>query len=75
MPAAIQINIGGPSPRYTIEEHGWFRDVTTFRQSCRNHPVPNGQPPQQNFINWRDSLLTMLNTQYSGAGGQWTRAN
>lgn len=75
IPAAIDHDEANFSQDHTIEEHGWFRDVTTFGQICRNHPVLNGQPTQHNFINWRDSLLAMLDNQHGGAGDQWTRAN
>jgi hypothetical protein len=65
-------DLSGFSPRITIKEHGWFTDVVMFQQIARNHPIPNGQSPEDIFINWRDSLLAFLDTTYGGIHGQWT---
>ncbi|KAH3951439.1 hypothetical protein HBI56_079940 [Parastagonospora nodorum] len=69
------LDMEGPSADFMIEEHGWFRDVTTFEQICNTHPMPNDQSPEENFTNWRNSLLVFLDSHHGGAGGQWTRAN
>jgi hypothetical protein len=38
------------SADFTIEEHGWFRNVTTIRQICNNHSIPISQSPEEIFI-------------------------
>ena len=61
----------GDSPKFTVKEHGWFRDLAVFEQVCRNHPVPNGGTPEEIFLNWRDGLLAFLDANHSG--DLWTR--
>ncbi|KAF1911779.1 hypothetical protein BDU57DRAFT_565176 [Ampelomyces quisqualis] len=59
------------SANITIEEHGWFGNVTIFRQICNNHPTPmaNGRSPEEIFFDWRDSLLAFFDSNHNGAGG------
>jgi hypothetical protein len=56
------------SADFTIEERGWFRNVTTFQQLYNEHPIPTSQSPEEIFIDWRDSLLAFLDSNHSGAG-------
>lgn len=71
--AVIDRNFSSESADILVEEHGWFRDVAVFEQICKSLPIPDGQDAQQAFFNWRDSLLTFLDTHYSG--NLWTRIN
>jgi hypothetical protein len=61
----------GFSPRVTIKEHGWFTDVAMFEQIAKNHPIPDGQSPEDIFIKWQDSLLVFLDTHHGDVGAQW----
>lgn len=52
------------SPDYTTKEHGWFHDIRSFSAICEAHPIPSGSTQESIFIDWRDSLLVFLNTNY-----------
>jgi hypothetical protein len=61
------------SADYVVNEHGWFDDVSLFRQMCIGHPVPQGQDSESVFISWRDNVLAFLDANYRQS--LWLRIN
>jgi hypothetical protein len=53
-----------PSPQYTLEEHGWFKDPNVFDGICRTQPLPNRPTQDETFKEWRSAVLSTIKKDY-----------
>lgn len=52
------------SPRYILEEHGWFKDRDVFKEICTNQHLPNHPTQDETFKEWRSTALSTIKKDY-----------